>query len=198
VRSYFPSLSRIVRLTLEFSRRCAPPMRVKNPTISGAQRSVAWACSASGRQSSGCRPHAPTTPSWYYALHNRPSTEPRASGITHGTTCRDLNHAQHTIRLPITGNQHNRRSYHTRHNGHQHAARKAQRAFRERDSPHHIIRGMPPTLPGRRTASVQPWPCRGKRDRTGRRGSCFPLPKSLRQGRRTATRCSATADSIGS
>jgi len=41
----------------------------------------------------------------------------RTFGITHGTTGRDLNHAQHTTTLPRTGAQHHGRAYHTRHNG---------------------------------------------------------------------------------
>jgi len=42
------------------------------------------------------------------------------------------------ITLCTTGTPHNEPAYHTLHNGHVHAARLAERAFRKRDSLHHI------------------------------------------------------------
>jgi len=52
---------------------------------------------------------------------------PHLHTITPCTTCLNLNHTQHTIRLPITGTPHNEHSYHTLHNGLGHATRLAQR-----------------------------------------------------------------------
>jgi hypothetical protein len=107
------------------------------------------------------RPHHPgitpcTTGVW---------SEPRASEITPCTTGLQRNHAQHTTTLPRAGAQHNELPYHTlhhgqsaqrafvslRHNGLGHAARPTQQAFRKRDSPLLISKGMIPTLLGRPT-----------------------------------------------
>jgi hypothetical protein len=121
--------------------------------------------SALRQKSFGCHPHVPTTPSWYHALHNGRSVGITPPGITPGTTGVDLNHAHQESRCPerthsttglrttpcTTGTPHNGRSYHTLHNGCLHAARLAQRAFRKRNSPHHIKTGVSITFPGRRT-----------------------------------------------
>ena len=88
------------------------------PSISRAKRSTAMPCSALRPATFGlptaCADHTRTVPHqhdersggttriWDHTLHNGPRSEPRASGIT----------------VPITGNQQNGRSYHTRHNGH--------------------------------------------------------------------------------
>ena len=98
--------------------------RVKKPPISRAKRSAAWACSALRSLSFGlpaaCAFHTHSVP----RRHNGPQSEPRPLGTTPGTTGVHLNHAQHTITVPRTGNPHNGPSYHTLHNG-----QSAQRAF---------------------------------------------------------------------
>ena len=67
----------------------------------------------SGLCRSGCQPLAPTTRIWYHSGTTGVRSELRASGIRLCITGLVRNHAQHTITLPITGNQHHGRAYHT-------------------------------------------------------------------------------------
>ena len=78
----------------------------------------------SGRSRSGCRAHAPTTPSWYHTGITGVWSGSRPFAITQCIPGRNRNHAPHPIRLPRTGARHNGLPYHARQNGHS-----AQRAF---------------------------------------------------------------------
>jgi len=75
------------------------------------------------------------TPIWNHARQNGRRSEPRASGIS----------------SPTTGIPHNGRSYHFCTTS-ACTTELAQRAFRERNLAHHIEKGVPITLPERRTA----------------------------------------------
>jgi hypothetical protein len=87
----------------------------------------------SGFCHSGCRPHVPATRTWNHTGTTGVWSGSRPSGITPSTTSLDLNHAQHTIRLPRTSHQDHGRSYHAGTTSHQDTGVRttpAQRAIR--------------------------------------------------------------------
>jgi len=184
---------------LAFScRRGAQPTTFKKPTISRAeggqlQRRVR----RSGRSPSGCEWHVPTTPSWYHAFHNGcsvgtthiwnharhngPQSEPRASGITLPRT--SFRHNGRSYYTGTTRFQHNGHSYHTLHNEHRHDGADTTSVPEAEFAQSTATKGMPPTLPGRRTV------CRS--------AAASALPKRVkkrtisRAQRSAATACSA-------
>ena len=134
----------------------------KTPRSCGrAAASTAWACSALRLAVPDWHPHPPATPARNRTCTTGVRSLSRTSGITRCTTSIDQNHAQHTIRPPrageqhngptyhfsITSLQHNEHSYHTWHNGHSHAEASTTGVPESRFAASPSRKGMPTALP---------------------------------------------------